>query len=39
MRVLTWNFLHGGGGRRDAFLGAMAAIDPDLPTLQEVRRS
>jgi exodeoxyribonuclease-3 len=39
MRVLSWNILHGGGGRREAILAAIAAIDPDLVTLQEVRRS
>ena len=38
MRVLSWNILHGGGGRREAILAAIAAIDPDLVTLQEVRR-
>ena len=39
MRVLSWNILHGGGGRREAILAAIAAIDPDVVTLQEVRRS
>ena len=39
MRILSWNILHGGGGRREAILQAIAAIDPDLLTLQEVRRS
>ena len=39
MRVLSWNILHGGGGRREAIRAAIAAIDPDLVTLQEVRRS
>ena len=38
MRILSWNILHGGGVRREGILQAIAAIDPDLLTLQEVRR-
>ena len=38
MRILSWNILHGGGVRREGILRAIEAIDPDLLTLQEVRR-
>lgn len=37
MRLLSWNILHGGGGRRQAIAGAIAALAPDVAILQEVR--
>lgn len=38
MRLLSWNILHGGGGRRQAIAGAISAVAPDAVILQEVRR-
>jgi exodeoxyribonuclease-3 len=38
MRLLSWNILHGGGGRRQAIAEAITAICPDAVILQEVRR-
>jgi endonuclease/exonuclease/phosphatase family metal-dependent hydrolase len=37
MRLLSWNILHGGGGRRQAIAEAVAAVAPDVALLQEVR--
>jgi endonuclease/exonuclease/phosphatase family metal-dependent hydrolase len=37
MRLLSWNILHGGGGRRQAIAEAIAALAPDVVLLQEVR--
>lgn len=39
MRLLSWNILHGGGGRRQAIAAAIAALAPDVAILQEVRAS
>lgn len=36
-RVLSWNILHGGGTRVDRIIDVIAAIDPDIVTLQEFR--
>ena len=38
MRLLSWNILHGGGGRRQAIAEAITAVGPDAVILQEVRR-
>ena len=38
MRLLSWNILHGGGGRRQAIAEAISAVAPDAVILQEVRR-
>jgi exonuclease III len=38
MRLLSWNILHGGGGRRQAIAKAISAVAPDAVILQEVRR-
>ncbi|MFM7640056.1 MAG: endonuclease/exonuclease/phosphatase family protein [Cyanobium sp.] len=37
MRLLSWNILHGGGGRRQAIAEAIGAVAPDAVILQEVR--
>lgn len=37
MRLLSWNILHGGGGRRPAIAEAINALAPDVVLLQEVR--
>ena len=37
MRLLSWNILHGGGGRRQAIAEAIAGLAPDVAILQEVR--
>ena len=38
MRLLSWNILHGGGGRRQAIAEAISAVAPAAVILQEVRR-
>jgi exodeoxyribonuclease-3 len=37
MRILSWNILHGGGGRRRAIAEAITSLAPDVVLLQEVR--
>ncbi|MEB3304054.1 MAG: endonuclease/exonuclease/phosphatase family protein [Cyanobacteriota bacterium] len=37
MRLLSWNILHGGGGRRQAIAAAIGALAADVAILQEVR--
>ena len=37
-RILSWNILHGGGSRIPDILDVIASHEPDIVTLQEMRR-